>query len=215
MSITFYSEDEFNVVQKQLKSYQILFDNIETSLRNYYGDKISNDDVLRSKFEDCYNFIPKLNSNFFNQLEIVNKILHTEDKPRITFLDVGCGVGSKLAIAKLFYFSNVHGIEINPIYIDNAKKIFNICKENIFVVDALNFENYNEYDIIYFYCPFRNWELEKKLEIKIKNDMKSGSFLLANLSKTFYTKNTKQCFEINKKFTLVSELNECQILRKK
>jgi len=74
------------------------------------------------------------------------------------FLDIGCGKGNVLKLAKEYPgFSKCGGVEYN-------KKLADICKRNmrrlglddvtVWVGDAREFEDYDSYDTFYFFNPF-------------------------------------------------------------
>lgn len=72
------------------------------------------------------------------------------------FLDVGCGIGDKVMIAKELGF-DAHGIE-------KDKKLFKIADKylfNIKNIDAFGFDDYDKFDVIYMYKPYED---EKKLK---------------------------------------------------
>lgn len=92
------------------------------------------------------------------------------------FLDVGCGPGTKMEIARELFGMRPYGIELDgdmaslarhvgPVWQGDALKMFA-------VVDA-----YAAADIIWLYRPFRAPEQERRLEERIIAHMKPGAIL--------------------------------------
>ena len=53
----------------------------------------------------------------------------------------------------------------------------------------MTYAEYNQFDILYFYCPLCKSDLEMELEKKIATDAKPGAIVLANLP--YYFKDPK------------------------
>ena len=69
------------------------------------------------------------------------------------FLDVGCGPGSKMLLARHFYGLNVCGIEIDPDMATAAALVGGIRTDDALrVPDGL----YGNFDLIWLYRPFRD-----------------------------------------------------------
>lgn len=97
---------------------------------------------------------------------------------RVKFVDVGCGIGSKLILANdLSLGVDLVGIEIETSYAEVARKL--VPSADIRCQDAMTVD-YSEFDVIYFYCPFRDLKKERALEEHIVNTAKSGAYILAN-----------------------------------
>jgi SAM-dependent methyltransferase len=88
------------------------------------------------------------------------------------FLDIGCGIGTKVMLADVLFDS--YGFDINKDYTRLARQIG--CK-NVWYQDAMTFEGYGEYDLLYFYRPFKDNVLEDRLETNVYQQMKEGSFI--------------------------------------
>ena len=90
------------------------------------------------------------------------------------FLDVGCGPGTKMALAAKLYGLESWGIEISPAMAEAAEK-----HGNVVCADALKSAPgaYAYYDLIWLYRPFRDRNLEEQLEARIMDEMKPGAIL--------------------------------------
>lgn len=105
----------------------------------------------------------------------------------LKFIDVGCGVGTKVLYANDVFRLLSHGIEYNPRYVAQAKRLLKSNRPpngerafEIILGDALT-HNYRPYDLIYFYCPLSAPNLQTKLEKRILKTAKAGALILTNL----------------------------------
>jgi SAM-dependent methyltransferase len=90
--------------------------------------------------------------------------------PNARFLDVGCGLGGKVWIADALGFSSF-GLEINPAYARIAREC--VGADRVFCSNALSFDDFSSYDVIYFYNPMPSAELETA----ILNAAKKGAII--------------------------------------
>lgn len=91
------------------------------------------------------------------------------------FLDVGSGIGCLCGVAA-FLGLNAEGIELNPILYEVSKQIF--PEVQFHNIDARDFNNYKDYDIIFYWLPFNNPELQQILRKKIEDDILIGSYII-------------------------------------
>ena len=88
------------------------------------------------------------------------------------FLDVGCGTGTKMTIARELFGLMPYGIERDQAMAKNAKH-----RGTVMQGDALDFPDYRVFDLIWLYRPFRDPDKESSLEGKIMAQAKSGAIL--------------------------------------
>ncbi len=93
------------------------------------------------------------------------------------FLDVGCGPGTKMAIAEKLFGFYVHGIEIDAGMAFDAATRLAATDAHIEQGDAMHFEGYDGFDLIWLYRPFRDEALERELEQRVIDAMKPGAIL--------------------------------------
>src|SRR5579859_1239297 len=132
---------------------------------------------------DIYDFLTSM------QLAIKHLKLTGKQRGEIKFIDVGCGVGEKVYLADMLGF-DAYGLELRDPLIKRAMKLFHalqIFKSEPFFLqgNALKFTEYSDYDIIYFYCPLFDIDLEKQMEKRIAVQGKSGALVIGHLSKYF------------------------------
>lgn len=88
------------------------------------------------------------------------------DFSQSSFLDVGCGKGAVLKVAKKFNFKNVAGIDLDENLIRIARRNMKILKYpdvKCICANALKFKDYGEYDVFFFFNPFSLEILEQVL----------------------------------------------------
>jgi len=131
------------------------------------------DMIMNLLNEDCnyredgsYKFIPYNINSFI-------KLLNGKSGK---FLDVGCGIGDKVLIAKELGF-DAHGIEKD----EKLFKIADIYLPNIQNIDAFDFEDYDKFDVIYAYHPFKDEEKQKAL-VDLINSKKREDAIFINVS---------------------------------
>src|SRR5690606_17323835 len=98
---------------------------------------------------------------FIEELRSIQQI----DGVGARFLDVGCGLGNKVWIAQVLGF-DAYGLEINQRYVDIARDY--IGARRIICHDGTTFQDYSQYDVIYFYNPMPSMELETAIVSKAK-----------------------------------------------
>jgi trans-aconitate methyltransferase len=96
----------------------------------------------------------------------------------LTFLEVGCGIGTKMLIAETIFGLDVFGIERVPEYVAQAQRIGLRVSE----ADAGEWKGYGNYDILWLNRPFRQPDTEAALETRIWAEAKPGAVVIcANL----------------------------------
>ncbi|WP_263719835.1 class I SAM-dependent methyltransferase [Albidovulum sediminicola] len=130
----------------------------------------------------CFADIPTRVSLFLEIAQLAYRVLlarrHTGPG---RFLDVGCGSGIKVALATQI-FATADGIEYDPGYAENARRALPLLRADrgrIFEGDALAFDSYGDYDVIYLYRPMQNDALMRQLEERILDQARPGTLLLA------------------------------------
>lgn len=155
-------------------------DNLMVKLHEFVNarDQQSDESEQMGFFKD----IPLPASVFCAHLHAAYRICLAQrrDTP-IRFLDVGCGGGTKVLLASEF-FGRTDGLEFDPKYVAAAQTLMaTISGDNcdIFQGDALCFEDYAAYDVIYFYQPIRNPKLLIELEQRICSESRPGTVIIA------------------------------------
>ena len=96
------------------------------------------------------------------------------EAPGDRFLEVGCGPGTKMLLARDLFGLEVHGFDRVPEYVEAAKE----HHLEVAVQDALSYQDYGKYDIVFLNRPCREPTLERELERTVWAKMRRGSVLI-------------------------------------
>lgn len=99
------------------------------------------------------------------------------EAPGLRLLEVGCGPGTKMMLARdLFghFGLRVSGFDRVPEYVEAAVKNGLDAQ----VCDAFDFAAYNRYDIVFFNRPFRDRALERDLEKLVFSKVRRGAVVI-------------------------------------
>jgi chemotaxis methyl-accepting protein methylase len=80
-----------------------------------------------------------------------------------------CGIAEQMGMI-------AEGIEKNPTLFLISKQMFPEIKFN--EMDCLDFKNYCNYDIIYYWLPFYKPELKELLKKRIEDEIKVGGYII-------------------------------------
>lgn len=138
-----------------------------------YFKKISEDSHNKVFGNDSWEYISTSPNHIYETLNTIKEL--ESDISDKKFLDVGSGIGNICCVADLMGF-DVEGIEFNPVLFEISKQIYPDIKINN--VDIRNFNNYNDFDIIFYCLPFKNEELQLELKEKIENCVKVGTYII-------------------------------------
>lgn len=162
----------------------------------------------------AYVYIPLDNATFLRQLSAVVAYLEAKKSPSnqirlaAKFIDIGCGIGTKVALARGLGF-DAYGLEINPKYAKVAELLlgerdyrapYGALKKSevsrIITDDAFKITPrlLSKFDVVYFYCPrtsapeqhgvkYRPSD-EQQLEDHLVKCAKPGTVFLANLAQS-------------------------------
>lgn len=128
--------------------------------------------------------IPLSGAYFLNLLTAAQRILLAQGRSGpFRFLDVGCGAGSKVLTATAA-FDVAHGFDFNAAYVARAQDFLKRAAMDPTAVwqdDALTFDDYGVYDVIYFYRPLKDPQLAARHEARVLEQARPGTILLAPL----------------------------------
>jgi len=128
----------------------------------------------------CHSDITLKMNIFLSNLLAANRIMLAQARPRPwRFLDVGCGGGVKVMTAAPFFDSAI-GLEYDPGYAKAATDLLDSteCNASITLGDALAFEDYGAFDVIYFYRPMRDADMARQMETRIVAQCRPGTLLI-------------------------------------
>lgn len=117
-----------------------------------------------------FNFVPFPCGVFVDILtEAYDYLGHDSSKK---FLDIGCGIGTKVILACSFF--DAYGIEFNEKDVEKAKIL---GLNRVGNCDAMAFDNYAIFDVLFYYRPFFDQELYGQFESMIHQKMKPGALV--------------------------------------
>ena len=163
-----------------------------------------------------YRDIPLSGAYFINLLTAARRLLLARGHSApVRFLDMGCGGGTKVLTASAM-FDVAHGADFQPLYVEQAKQFFtkiNADPELIMQADALAFDNYGDYDILYFYRPLKDLALATKMEKRVLDQVAPGTILIAPLNATLGRADTPAVKVIDRIYMAHTTLEEAIRLR--
>ncbi|MFP4238451.1 MAG: class I SAM-dependent methyltransferase [Rhodosalinus sp.] len=140
-------------------------------------------DVARD--HGCHDDIPMPHSGFLEHIHAAHRVILALGRSGPTrFLDVGCGGGLKVLTATRV-FDGADGVEFDPAHAAAARRLLAQAPgldTRVFEVDALQFDGYAGYDVIYAYRPFRDEEKARRMEALIAESVPPGTVLLLPLA---------------------------------
>ncbi|MFV0512960.1 MAG: class I SAM-dependent methyltransferase [Jhaorihella sp.] len=101
----------------------------------------------------------------------------------VSFLEVGCGSGRNLLLARASQLcrpERTAGFDINPVAIEIGRETFG-PGEDLEVADALEYD-YGGFDVICSFRPFRDFDLQRRLEAHMAATMRKDAYLVAPYS---------------------------------
>lgn len=120
-------------------------------------------------------------TKFFRLMQLARRLLLAQGRRApLAFLDVGCGVGLKLVQAAVF-FDVVHGLEYDPGRAEVAATLVDRsprANDRASHGDALTFDGYGMFDVIYAYKPLSDPDLLQQMEARIVAQARPGAILI-------------------------------------
>lgn len=121
-------------------------------------------------------YAPWLPFQIYEYIPLVAEALPETDGNR--FLEIGCGIGTKMLLTHELFGLDVSGIERNEEYAAAARRL----GLNVAVADALTWNGYDAFDLIWFNRVFRDVAAEADLEARVWSMARPGAVIMcANL----------------------------------
>ena len=165
----------YNQIKNKEYQRQILCDFSEM-----YSYKFSHiDDGFKNNVEvqnHHFEYIPFDPHHFIQDISLIKNKFNLD-----SFIDVGCGVGDKVLLAKYFLnFKKASGIELNKLTYALFTTFGGYHLDTYtlmgFNINAFDFKEYENYDLIYLFMPIASKERMRDLCKFIFSQMKIGGF---------------------------------------
>jgi 2-polyprenyl-3-methyl-5-hydroxy-6-metoxy-1,4-benzoquinol methylase len=142
----------------KLTVFDVAFHNFEAS---QIGDAIKGDN---------YAFVPFPCGAFVDLIIEAFTVLGSDTSKK--FLDIGCGIGTKVILATSLFDS--YGIEYDEVYCEKAKSL---GLNRVGLVDAMLFDKYDQFDLLYYYRPIHDSAKYREFESKVHAEMRPGALV--------------------------------------
>lgn len=150
------------------------------ALHEYINPRDAQDEAARDA--GYFSDIPLPTSTFIEDCHAAMRVcLAQERRAPMRFLDIGCGGGVKVLLASQF-FAHAHGLEVDPGYYASASALLSRVGRgrcDAMLGNALTFDGYGDYDVLYFYQPIKSESLLQELERIIADRAFAGTVLIA------------------------------------
>ncbi len=124
--------------------------------------------------------LPYPSTDFLRYAMAARRICLAMDKHAPAFLDVGCGIGLKVFQAAEL-FAQADGLEYEPAHAAAGQAMMQRTgwlQSRIFHADALSFNHYDDYDVLYVYKPMYGDALQQ-MEARLIAQARPGTLLIA------------------------------------
>lgn len=140
--------------------------------------------------EGSFGYLPINPARFFDLLILIERVLALDpdyDDPAlrhrpVRFLDVGCGTGRNLALARtgnVLKTQALAGFDIDANRIAEGKAAFGLDTE-LSVADAMTYD-YAGHDVIFSFRPFHDPDMMQRYESHLVASMQQSAYLIAVL----------------------------------
>ena len=158
---------------------------VALALFSVYGDMLDQAHCSEVKSEDekhYYDYVPYDRERFYDMLHEWSDHVDMGGEYRTKrFIDVGCGIGDKVFLAWLVKGWEAHGVELNDHTYQLGKyALHNYIRDqhiNLIHHDAFDL-SYEDYDIVYMYCPIKSSTLLGELYQHVYETMREGAIMV-------------------------------------
>ncbi len=135
------------------------------------------------RHQERHPYIPYPPRDFLTKMYAASRLHRAiRGKRSSRFLDVGCGIGTKVFLAA-HLFTHAAGLEVDPRLLRIARTLDkNSVRNSSFISgDALTYDDYARYDVLFLYRPFRDDDRQAALERRIAEQTRAGTIIVASV----------------------------------
>lgn len=149
---------------------------VARSISDIIGEANYRDQVWLTKHRELredtqsYGWEPYPAASFVNLLTIAMG----QTRNQGMFIDVGCGIGTKVRIAEAMGL-DAYGVELFPEYVAEARRTGMRVQQYDVRTDGFD---YSRYDIVYINHPLRDTVAQDAVEYRLQDRMKPGAVLI-------------------------------------
>lgn len=212
--------DDYDVSTKLSSAYR----DLSYAIAEMYGHKRE----YSQERKGCYPFISSTPRSVVAQIGCALEYLIERDGVntydsygRYKFVDAGCGIGNIVMIAKQFHHIGIaDGIESDPKLVRLARRIINADgyrpKPTIYQSDIRSIEFYDDYDIVYYYCPMCDYDIQREFERHIFKQLRNGKIVITHDGNLYHRRSFEGEIKIQNKALnrLFTRINRSVYVRK-
>lgn len=147
----------------------------------------------------CFHDIPLSTAAFLAHAHVAYRVALAQKRMGpLRFLDVGCGGGMKVLLASEV-FSEADGLDYDQGYVAAATEVFHRAQAHrcsAFHANALTFDRYDRYDVIYFFQPMSDDAGLRALEDQVLAKARPGTIIIAPYQKFLLRVEELDCVRI-------------------
>lgn len=144
-------------------------------VQNYFMNELEGGIAAHAAHPESWAYVGMDTARALSQLHFVRDYFPEKASP--SFIDCGSGLGFISILARNLGFKAT-GIEFSTRYVELARKLFPHAQT--FEGDVLSYDNYAQYDVIFYYGPFKDEGFQEQFEHKVEAEAKSGAIIMAN-----------------------------------
>lgn len=156
---------------KTIEQLRIKLNVFDIAFHNFEALQMENSDTNSNIKDERFSFVP-FPCGFFVDTVLNAFFILGQDRSK-KFLDVGCGIGTKVMLASSLF--DAYGIDIEEKYVKTAH---DLKINRVGQADAMNFDRYDQFDVIYYYRPIFDPIIYRDFESKIHKESKVGSLII-------------------------------------
>jgi SAM-dependent methyltransferase len=143
------------------------------AIQDSFRDRVAGGVATLPGRPESWGFVGARTADVLEKLQIARRATPARS-PRL--LECGSGFGFVAALARELGFT-VTGVEIDPSYVEMSRRLFPSVR--VEEADLCAFDRYGDFDVIYYYGPFADDEVQARFERRVEEALRPGGIVLA------------------------------------